>query len=80
MNAARFTGGEIAIERVTLNTGGYAPWGRYFGRGEPLYRVSFAAHCDDGDLWIDERCMRAPSRSALRAELKRDFPTLKVAR
>lgn len=66
-----FTVCEISIERLPLDRQGYAPSGRYFGRGLAVFRVWV-----DGDLYT----LRAESRKTLRAALKRLYPMASVGR
>lgn len=53
---------KLSIERVNIDRGGYDDEGRYFGHGEPLFRV----HDDEG--LVDFR-MRYSSRVDLRLSI-----------
>jgi hypothetical protein len=63
----------VAVEHVPLDRGGYDRYGRYWGRGEKLYRYTTY----DGEI---DDYLRAPSRQAARATLKSRYPDRKVLR
>lgn len=66
---------KIDIFRQALNRQGYTANGRYFGIGADL----FALDVDDGEN-VRTHYIRAPNRAALRAALKRLYPTARVSR
>ena len=71
----------IHIVRLELDNGGYTDSGRYFGVGAPLFELEIE---DCGGPYISPnrsfRRVRATSRRALRAELKKLFPNATISR
>lgn len=75
--------GEIEIERVQLDGGGYERNGAYFGIGAPLFRVWFVTEATGYKAVHEFRGSNengAASRKALRNELKKLYPSFKVNR
>lgn len=63
--------GKIGIERVRLNSGGYAPGGRYFGRGAPLWEIVNEESGGSGDVYF---YIRAANKAAARALIQDAYP------
>lgn len=67
--------GILELESVALNSGGYTPQGRYFGRGATLYRVVGGDSTQHVEFYI-----RAANRSTARHLVQSGYPNAHVAR
>lgn len=69
-----FTEGEIELTYRKMDSGGYLQDGRYVGRGEKIFELTFT-----GDE-IRYYLVRFRDRSSLRVTLKKLFPLARVGR
>ena len=75
--------GEIDIERLELDAGGYTSNGTYYGVGAPLFRIWFVTEATGYKAVHEMRGSNengTASRKALRNELKKLYPSFKVNR
>ncbi len=61
------------VTRIHLNTGGYDSYGRYYGRGKPLYEVT-NTHTNE------TYTVRASSATSARAKALRGWKDMKKVR
>ncbi len=65
--------GRITLRRVRLNSGGYDCLGTYWGVGAPLFWYADDSGTIDG-------CLRASSRDAAKAKLRKPYPQVRFWR
>ena len=77
--------GEIVLVRIELDAGGYTKAGKYYGIGAPLFQVmiepALATHEEVQNGIFELRGSNEngrASRAALRKELKKLYPNMKI--
>jgi hypothetical protein len=70
----------IEVERVRLDSQGYAPNGQYFGAGARLYVAHFFCELQGAPALWESSTFRAPDYQRIRRELARLYPNATVAR
>ncbi len=63
----------VFLERIRIDKGGYAPGGKYYGTGAPLYAAE-----DESGAWFT--FFRASDRAAAKAKLRAQYPSIKFRR